>query len=262
LSNNVLFDNLTQTMPHDDIHVEVVDLHSHMLSGVDDGAKDFRETKQMLQLAYSEGCRHLFLTPHASFLEGQANSIANKLNNIRAWIKNEGMNLKIYFGTEIYVDPEDDEDIDSIIDKLQDGVYPTLNGTRYVLIEFYLGGFELNEVLPAVKSLIAAGYAPIIAHAEKYGVSFETLLSLKKIGCLFQMNLCDLYYIYENDINRMAHTLLRNRMIDFVGTDAHGMDRRLPKIKEYVEFLYKNYDKSYVDSILFNNAFEIFKMGR
>lgn len=241
-----------------DIDTKVVDVHSHMLPAVDDGARTFEISKQMIKLAYEEGTRHLFLTPHGAYLEEEDALVTEKMEEIREWISSENMDLKIYPGAEIYVDPEDDEDIDSIPEKLENGIYPTLNGTKYVLIEFYLGGFELDEVVPAVKAIIGAGYTPVIAHAERYGSSFDDLCYLSSLGCKLQMNICDLYRDVENDINQMTHILLKEKMFDFIGTDAHGIDRRPPILKEYIDFLYRNYDKDYVDGILYKNAMECF----
>ena len=243
---------------HEDIEAKVVDMHSHMLPDIDDGSRNFDITKQMIKMAYEEGCRHLFLTPHASYLEYEDVNVSGKMDAIREWIAAEGMDLKIYPGAEIYVDPEDEEDTETILKKVKAGIYPSLNGTNYVLIEFYLGGFEIDEVEPAVQALIGAGYTPIIAHAERYGMCFEEMCYLKSLGCLLQMNICDLYYTYENDTNQMTHMLLKEKLFDFVGTDAHGIDRRPPKMKEYIDFLYRNYDKEYVDAILYKNAVERF----
>jgi len=243
---------------YEHIDTKVVDIHSHMLPAVDDGAKNFEITKTMVKLAYDEGTRHLFLTPHAAYLEDSEPNASEKMEELREWIASENMNLKIYPGAEIYVDPEDEEDTDIILEKIRAGIYPTLNGTKYVLIEFYLGGFELDEVVPTVNALIEAGYKPIIAHAERYGLSFDDLRYLKSLGCKFQMNICDLYRDPENDINQMTHMLLKEKMFDFIGTDAHGIDRRPPIMKEYIDFLYRNYDKDYVDEILYKNATDCF----
>lgn len=167
---------------HEDIKAKVVDMHSHMLPRIDDGARNFEVTKQMIKMAYSEGCRHLFLTPHAGYLEFEDSEVSEKMAAVRKWI---------------------------------------------------------DEVAPAVQSFIEAGYTPIIAHAERYGMCFEELCYLKSLGCLLQMNICDLYYTFENDTNRMAHKLLKEKMFDFVGTDAHSIDRRPPKMKEYIDLAKK-----------------------
>ena len=238
----------------------VVDIHSHMLPAVDDGANDFEVTKQMVRLSYEEGSRHLFLTPHADSFNYKDANVTEEMKLIREWLDDEKIDMKIYPGSEIYVDPEDAEDTKTILKKIKKGIYPTLNGTRYVLIEFYLGGFFLDEVVPTINALTDAGYTPVIAHAERYGVSYEYLCELKEMGCLFQMNLCDVYYKWENDITRMTRKLLEEKMFYFVGTDAHGIDRRPPVMKEYIDFLYENYNRDYIDEILYKNAVKYFNL--
>jgi len=243
---------------YEHIDVKVVDIHSHMLPAIDDGAKNFEITKKMVKLAYDEGSRHLFLTPHAGYLEDEGVLLSEKMEELRKWIFSEKMNLKIYSGCEIYVDIEEDKDIDILLERIESGAYPTLNGKKYILIEFYMGGIELNEVVPAIEAFIKAGYTPVIAHAERYGLSFDDLSYLKSLGCKLQMNICDLYRNVENDINQITHKLLSEKMFDFIGTDAHGIDRRPPILKESIDFLYRNYDKMYVDGILYKNAAECF----
>ena len=97
--------------------------------------------------------------------------------------------MQLSLGSEIYVDSEDAEDMKSIIKKIRKGIYPTLNGTNYVLIEFYLGGFVLEDISKDIMRLTDAGYTPVIAHAERYGVSYDSLCELKEMGCLMQTGL-------------------------------------------------------------------------
>lgn len=230
----------------------VVDIHSHIMPGLDDGAEDFDMTKEMIRMAYNEGCRHLFLTPHATSLNRRVTKI---LNSINEWISLEGIPIEVYMGSEVYIDVgEDEEDIKKIIKKLRKGKYLTLNNTRYVLIEFHPGGFELDKIAPIASELINAGYIPVIAHAEKYGVPYEYIYQLKTMGCKIQINLSDVFYEYKHEMVEIANKLLEAKIVDFVGTDAHRIDRRKPEIKVYVEYLYNNYSKEYVDDILYNNA--------
>ncbi len=231
----------------------VIDVHSHMMPGIDDGAIDMVMSREMIRMAYAEGCRHLFLTPHAENLNGHVEEYYCKMNEIKQWIQEEQLEIQIYAGTEIYLD-SDGESIQSIIKKLGDGTYPTMNGTKYVLVEFYMGGCSYEEIAPMITRLIDANYVPVIAHAERYGLQIEELSRLKEQGCLLQLNLCDVYRMPENEINRMAHSLLNRKMIDLVGTDAHRIDRRMPKMKEYLLWLHEHCDAEYISDILYRNA--------
>lgn len=232
----------------------MVDIHSHIMPGIDDGAEDLEMTKEMIRMSYNEGCRHLFLTPHAASLNRRVN-VQKKLNVINEWVCSEGIPIEIYVGSEIYIDVgEDEEDIKKIIKKLKKRKYLTLNNTKYVLIEFYFGGFEFDEIVSVVSELFNAGYIPVIAHAEKYGVPYEYIYKFKTMGCKIQINLSDVFYEYKHEMVDMANRLLEEKIVDFVGTDAHRIDRRKPEIKVYMEYLYNNYSKEYVDDILYNNA--------
>lgn len=237
------------------IDVKVVDIHSHILPEVDDGAERVEISKQMIKLSYEQGCRHLFLTPHAVHYDDDNGEILSKLDVLRNWTVSEGMYIGLFLVAEVYIDLGY-EDIDVVLGKLASKKYPTLNATRHVLIEFDLGGFVLDEALETMEALIREGYIPVVAHAERYGARFDELCQLKRLGCKLQMNLCDLYRIKENDINQLTHMLLREKTYDFVGTDVHSMDRRAPYMKEYIDYLYRNYDNEYVDGILYANAKE------
>lgn len=162
--------------------------------------------------------------------------------------------MQLYLGSEIYVDSEDAEDMKSIIKKIRKGIYPTLNGTNYVLIEFYLGGFVLEDISKDIMRLTDAGYTPVIAHAERYGVSYDSLCELKEMGCLMQLNLCDVRFDSSNEMCLMATKMLDNELFDFIGTDAHGMDRRSPTMKSYIDQLYNRYNKNYIDELTWKNA--------
>lgn len=231
----------------------LVDIHSHILPGVDDGADSLLTAQRMIEFSYTEGCTHLFLTPHAYSLNDRHIDVYDLYDKLLCWLDTKKANMKLYLGSEIYVDPEV-ENIKSIIKKLKKQKYLTLGDSNLVLIEFYLGGFKLEDIAPSIAALTDAGYKPVIAHAERYGVPFEYLCELKEMGCLLQMNLCDLYFKWMDDVNIMTKKLLDSQMFDFIGTDAHDLGRRPPVIAEYVDYLYKHYDNNYIDDILYNNA--------
>lgn len=233
---------------------KVVDIHSHILPGVDDGADNFDISKEMIKIAYNEGCRHLFLTPHAYSFNYRRLHIGNKLKKLNKWIKQENIKMNLYRGSEVYIDSDDE--IDNTLHKIRRGKYPTLNDTDFLLIEFNPAGFDADKIASILGRIISYGFIPVIAHVEKYDVPFEFLYELKKMGCFMQLNLCDVYFKWENEVSETAAKLLTNKMIDFVGTDAHGIDRRTPEMAEYIEYLYNEYDKDYIDCILYKNAVE------
>lgn len=231
----------------------MVDIHSHILPGVDDGASDFDETKAMIKMAYEDGCEHIFLTPHA--YRQNIKEINKKYQWIKDWIASEHLGMNVYLGAEIRLDYEDkSQNAKEIIKKLNEGKYLTLNKTRYVLIEFGFGRLSFDGMIGQVVKIMDAGYIPVIAHVERYGALFEGLVEFKKIGCKFQINLSDVYGEFSDGMIDITNRLLSDRLVDFVGTDAHGIDRRRPEIKQYTDFLYGKYEKAYVDDILFNNA--------
>lgn len=236
-----------------------VDIHSHMLPDVDDGAQKISVTREMIELAYQQGCRRIIFTPHADAYD-YADDVKDKYEIVKEWVAETFDDMKVYLGGEIYISTEGYKKIDSIIDKINNGIYPTLNGTKYVLIEFNLGGFVYKDMLPVVNSLFHAGYIPVIAHVERYGNPMEDIQKLKDRGCVIQMNIGNVFNPRKMNTMFIADQLLRNKIIDLVGTDAHGMIWRPPMWEPYTDSLYERYDKEYVDGILSKNAVKMLEL--
>lgn len=118
-----------------------VDIHSHILPNMDDGAKDMGETLKMLQIAWQEGIAHIIATPHykAGRFQADAQRLERTLDKVRQEIKKRNIPVTLYAGNEIYYHSELEE-------KFQTGAISTLNGTGYVrflcCIAFFCNGFR------------------------------------------------------------------------------------------------------------------------
>ena len=111
--------------------VNITDIHSHIAYGIDDGAKNLSMSMDMLKSAYKQGVRNIVCTPHS---DGDIAKCYNNIETLRTQVKAEGVDISLYSGCEIYCD---DYNIHEVIAELNGGILPTINNTKYVLIEFY-----------------------------------------------------------------------------------------------------------------------------
>ncbi len=230
--------------------MEFIDIHSHILPGVDDGAKDMDETLLMLQMAYQEGIRVMVATPH--YEAGKNNISIDRLNQllqeVKQAVKEAGIELKILLGNEILYSI-------SALEALKEGKVLSMDGTRYILVEF-LPGTSFKQIREGLYSCILAGYIPILAHAERYEcLNKKPMLvgELRKLGVYIQINLSSIRGKFTNRKVMFCNKILKMKWVHFLGTDAHGAHERVPRMKEGVELLMKKYGEDTVRQLLWNN---------
>ena len=233
--------------------MKYIDIHSHILPYIDDGSRDMDMTLEMLRIAQKEGITDMIVTPHyrAGRFKGDSAQIHKLLEEVRELLKREDIPINLYPGTEIYYRSELDE-------KLEDGTLNTMNGTEYVLVEFSpLESFLY--IRNAMEELMGMGYTPILAHAERYQCMCKDIANvrdLKKMGCDIQVNASSVTGDTGFMCKRFVHKLLKEGLVDYIGTDAHNTDSRKPAMKKCADMLYKKYDREYADELLYCNAAE------
>ncbi|HMQ60027.1 MAG TPA: hypothetical protein PKE06_05120 [Flavilitoribacter sp.] len=193
------------------------DLHSHILPGIDDGAKDVEESLELVRGLNALGYDRFIATPHI-LMELHPNSpetILPALEKLRSAVREAGLDVRIDAAAEYMMD-------DGFEPVLEAGNLLTLPGNR-VLVEM---GFinpppRLHDYLFRLQT---KGYKPLLAHPERYLFlkdRFAEYQRLREIGCEFQLNLLSLYGYYGKPVRDTAQKLLKNNMIDFLGTDLH-----------------------------------------
>lgn len=194
-----------------------VDIHSHLLPGIDDGAKTFEDSLRLTQALKSFGISQFITTPHIIqhvWENTHEQIIANKNSTVKKLHKN---NIRIPFqaAAEYLMD-------DQFVRLFQSNDLLTLKD-NHVLVEMsYINApIQLYSIL---FDLRVAGYTPVLAHPERYlfyHKNFNEYEKLKKAGCLFQMNLLAVVGYYGENITKIAESLLQKGMYDFVGSDVH-----------------------------------------
>ena len=231
--------------------MKYIDIHSHILPFMDDGARDEKMSLEMLKIAEQEGISDIIVTPHyrRGHYKGERKDTDRVLARMRELMKKEGIQVRLHPGNEIYYRSELEE-------KLESGALSTMNDTDYVLVEFSPME-DFMYIRSAVEELFSIGYTPIIAHVERIQCiekKIEHARTLKKMGCELQVNAASAMGDVGFFCKRFVHKLLKEKLVDYMGTDAHNVEKRPPKMKRCAEMLYRKYDREYVDRILYGNA--------
>lgn len=226
----------------------MIDIHTHLLYDVDDGAESLQESLDMLKDAKEQGVDAMILTPH--YRHGMFPYQKEKIDRNFAILKEHAASIGVdlYLGTEQHVNS-------MTIEYLQSGRCHTLADTDYVLAE-YKYETEFSFIKASVQDMLQHGYIPIIAHVERYKCmdNLKYVEMLRSIGAMIQVNADAV--IGKNGMRAKSYTkkLLKNYYVDFIASDCHDLDERQSHMGKCSEYLYKKYDDRYVDRILEKNA--------
>lgn len=243
--------------------MKIVDIHCHILSGIDDGSSDMYESLSMAKLAESNGIAAIVSTPHSigfnypGFYEdpvGYTEMIRENLHDLRDALKEEEVDVKIAPGMELMID----RDISSLVDSIK---FITLNKSDYLLIEF-----EFNESPPfmtdAVHLLVKNGYRPVIAHPERYfcfNDEPKRAAELIKTGGFLQVNANSLTGDFGQTVRDTAFSLLENGFVSVLASDAHSFTYRTPEFRDVIKLLNGLYENNVAERLLSDNPLAIIR---
>ena len=213
----VIFFNKTKPFLKDLIPNDFIDIHSHLMPGIDDGAKTIEDTLHLINGLKSIGFSEFITTPHIfknvwdnsrTTIEDTHKATCGKLNA-------NGITNSFKAAAEYMLD-------ESFKYRLEQEKLLTLK-ENYVLVEMSYLYPPLN-LYDIIFNLQVAGYTPVLAHPERYNFYHSNVneyKKLKKVGCYFQMNMLSSAGYYGPEVAKAADYLLQNNMIDFVGSDVH-----------------------------------------
>lgn len=213
----------------------IIDMHCHILPGIDDGARNESSMERMLRIADAEGIEAIVATPHYTLGEDEKTleEIKTKYDITRNAWKQLGSQKELYLGSELFWE-------DGIVDALESGKALTINGTSYVLVEFLPdAGYEHIE--NAVRKLRYAGYLPILAHVERYEQlqNRKAVQKLIDMGAYLQVNVSTILGNHGFLLRYRMVQWLKEGLIHFVGTDAHNSKTRRPELEQCIQYLEK-----------------------
>lgn len=216
-----------------DISILKVDIHSHLIPGIDDGSKTIEESIELLREFENLGYKKVITTPHvmSDYYKNTPEIILQGLANLQEATQKEGLTIKIEAAAEYNLDA----DFESIIDANKILTF----GKDYILFElpFFQEPPMLNDI---VWKLQTKGFSPVLAHVERYPFWFnnwEKIESLKDRGVLFQLNINSLTGHYGPEVKKVAEKLIDANYINFMGSDCHNM-KHLNTTKKALKYPY------------------------
>lgn len=194
---------------------QFVDIHCHILPGVDDGSQTPEETKAMLQKAWDEGIQIMVATPHYHKQRGKNDIelIKKQLLLTRKLAKEVHPKMQICLGMEIYYG----EDVPEL---LKEGRVVSIRKSRYILVEFSPGD-EFQYILNAVRKLQMSGHTVIIAHIERYNCLRKDISNveyLREMGAYLQVNTGSITGSYGRSVKKFLREVLKAHLVQLVGT--------------------------------------------
>lgn len=205
-----------------------VDVHSHLLPGIDDGVESWEESLFILQELVNLGYNKVVTTPHvlADHYPNTPEIILGKLHELKHLIEGQGLPIKVEAAAEYFLD-------EIFLRNLENNEKFLTFGDNYLLFETSF----INKptfLVDAVFKISAQGYKPVLAHPERYIYMQENLRLVEDLlerDVLLQLNINSLTGYYSKGAKKMAEKLIDNNYISFVGTDCHNQ-RHLSVIKE------------------------------
>ena len=246
------------SLPADTQPAGFIDIHHHILWGVDDGPRTQADSEAMLALAYAEGTRRIIATSHFDPLGTcpDVDKLMIKLDTLNALCVERFPGLSIALGAEILYN-------EGIRRKLRSGIIPALAGSDHVLVEF-LPSVTAAEMEKAIRHLANGGFVTIVAHVERYGTIIkapDTIRHLKgKYGARFQVNVETLLTWQGFTLRRYVKHAITEGLIDFIASDAHGVERRRSRLKDVEAFIRRRYGDEIARRLFYGNAANLFSL--
>ena len=228
----------------------MVDIHHHLLWGLDDGAKDLETSVAMARASAADGVTHVVCTPHAN---GQYSFDVEKnrakVAELQARLTADGVALEIGLGCDFHVS------YDNLVDAKADPARFSVNGLGYLMVEVPDYGIP-RGMTETFYELQLTGLTPVLTHPERnptLQIDLKRLGEWMRGGVLVQVTADSVTGRMGRTAEKIAHQLLARRWVHFLATDAHNVSSRPPRLSEAREVVAKKYGRAYADSLVTTN---------
>ena len=232
----------------------IFDIHCHIVPGVDDGAADKEETRKLLQMEYDQGVRNIILTPHFRFqmFETSLEKVKRQFKLAEEIAADISPELNLYLGCEFHANME-------MLPMLREKKIATMAGSRYVLTEFSHSS-EKSYIRERLSAMLSGGYRPIVAHIERYDATrtdLDFVEELISMGAYMQINADSIIGKDGFFTKRYCLKLMKNDLVQFVGSDCHDSRKRVSRIGEAYQTVIKKMDRTYAEQLFVGNPQKI-----
>ena len=228
-----------------------IDIHCHILPGVDDGPETVEESLEMVEMAAESGTSHIFCTPHVypEVYDTNQDSIKRAVGELVNKLPDR---VKLFFGGDVRIVPD-------LVERLEKQEVPTLNGSPYILIEFP------SQILPhytgrLIFNLRRKGLIPIVTHPERcacFARDFTALQVLRDQGCMFQLTAMSLLKDVTKQLRKVAYTMIENGFADFIASDGHSPRHRAPVLSKAYDEIRRRFSQNLAEELFFENPQKI-----
>ncbi|MDQ7947708.1 MAG: CpsB/CapC family capsule biosynthesis tyrosine phosphatase [Pedobacter sp.] len=204
------------------------DMHSHILPGIDDGARNLESSLALARRFRDLGFKQLIATPHimADYFRNTPATVHKALDELRAGLQQHQIDLTVHAAAEYYLD-------ETFENKIEKKEVLTFGEKKYLLFELsYINA--PHNLFSVIAKMQDAGYQPVLAHPERYPYYYNSIESYEQIrdtGCLLQLNTISLTGYYGKGAKQVAEELVDSYCIDFLGSDMHHL-RHADALKE------------------------------
>lgn len=230
----------------------MIDIHTHILPNLDDGADSIEESLAMAELAADSGTRGIVASSHGNLGGYTLKDYFQAFMNFRKILKEERIPLEVYPGMEVFMD-------EHAIERLKKEELLTINNTEYVLVEFSFQEhlWVVNEYLQV---LLEEGFIPVVAHLERYDCIQnhpQAAYKWAENGCALQVNKGSLLGAFGSKVKEISRSLLAHNLVHVIASDAHSSESRNPSMGNIYRFLDEMVSERYRDVLLWDNPSRI-----
>lgn len=231
----------------------LIDLHCHILAGVDDGARDDEAMFDLIRLEYSCGVRHICFTPHfnPALFTPKPDKIAESFEKAKRFAEENFEGLSVSLGNEVFIRPD-------TVDRLREGACRPLGGTKTVLAEFH-PTTSVQDIRMNTVKLLSNGFSPLIAHIERYDrlSEPEDIYELKSLGAKLQINTAAFF----GDRKKLIFKLVEQGAIDVVADDRHNRERGEPNLGVCYNFVDQKFGRRAADALFIHRPMSILNIS-
>ena len=228
----------------------MIDIHSHLLYGIDDGPKTKDESLDMLKIAAKDGISTIIATPHYIYGANRYSkeTLIDHYEEIREAIVEEKIPIDLLLGNEMFLD-------EYVVEAILSGDCLTLGDSPFVLVEYYQHA-AVHSIKPILYELMLKHYQPIIAHVERFIHNKNDVNRLKELqewGCLFQINASSITHPRNGVEKKLILHMIEEDMIQFIASDAHNTKKRKPNLKNAYTIVSKKIGQDMADHVFIKN---------
>lgn len=239
----------------------MIDIHSHIVFDVDDGLKTLEESLSLIEESYRQGVRIIVSTSHRrkGMFETPEDIIFKNFSIVKHEAEKRFEHLQILYGGELYYTSD-------MLEKLKLKQIPTLNNTKFALIEFSMQT-SWKDIHTALSNVLMLGITPVVAHIERYNAlenQKERVKEIINMGCYTQINSSHilkqkLFNDKHKRFKKRARYFLEENLVHFVASDMHNLDVRPPFLAEAYKIICRDFGKERANQLFIENAQSILK---